>query len=81
VRATQVEGEERWTFYATEEESTCSLPLWKERQRTTFTGPCTSLHFGIKKQSGRGTTIDGRMGVPNNIVISGASADRGGSRP
>ena len=38
MRATQVEGEERWTFYATEEESTCSIPLWKERQRTTFTG-------------------------------------------
>lgn len=32
-------------------------------------------------QSCRGTTIVGRMGVPNNIVISGASADRGGSRP
>jgi hypothetical protein len=30
VRATQVAGEERWTFYATEEESTCSLPRWKE---------------------------------------------------
>jgi hypothetical protein len=80
VRATQVEGEERWTFYATEEESTCSLPLWKERQRTTFTGPSTSLHIGIKKQRPR-DAIDGRMGVPNNIVISGASADRGGSRP
>ena len=35
MRATQVEGEERRTFYATEEESTRSLPLWKERQRTT----------------------------------------------